>query len=107
MRWKNNKNRYSSLSIAMHWLMLILIIAVYSTIELRELFAKGSDPRDMLKSFHFMLGISVFVLVWIRDKHPVSGRFYRDIATSFSGSEQKLWRINFSWQGRVISRAKA
>jgi superoxide oxidase len=66
MRWKNSTDHYNSLSIALHWLMLVLIVAAYSTIELRELFSKGSDPRDALKSFHFMLGMSVFFLVWLR-----------------------------------------
>ena len=62
----NTRDRFGSLSIAMHWLMLVLIVLVYSTIELRELFDKGSDPRDLLKNLHFMLGMSVFFLVWIR-----------------------------------------
>lgn len=62
----NTKDRFGTLSIIMHWLMLVLIVMVYSTIELRELFAKGSDPRDLLKNLHFMLGMSVFFLVWVR-----------------------------------------
>ena len=59
-------SRYSTLSIALHWLMLLLFIAVYACIELRELYPKGSDPREALKTWHFMLGLSVFVLVWLR-----------------------------------------
>ncbi|MBL8366558.1 MAG: cytochrome b [Candidatus Accumulibacter sp.] len=31
-----------------------------------ELYPKGSDPREALKAWHFMLGLSVFVLVWLR-----------------------------------------
>ncbi|WXL24191.1 cytochrome b [Ectopseudomonas mendocina] len=58
--------RYSTLSISMHWLMLVLIAAVYACIELRVNFPKGSDPRELLKQWHFILGMSVFVLVWIR-----------------------------------------
>lgn len=46
--------------------MLALIVAVYACIELREVFPKGSDPRELLKHWHFMLGISVFILVWLR-----------------------------------------
>lgn len=58
--------RYSSLSIGLHWLMALLLVAVYACIELREFFPKGSDPRNALKTWHFMLGLSVFVLVWVR-----------------------------------------
>jgi cytochrome b561 len=50
----------------MHWLMFILIMAVYASINLRELFPKGSDPREALKALHFMLGLSVILLLFIR-----------------------------------------
>ncbi|MBL0162074.1 MAG: cytochrome b [Xanthomonadales bacterium] len=66
MPMKNTLDRYGSLSIAMHWLMLALLVAVYSTILLREVYPKGSDPRDALKMWHFMLGLSVFALVFVR-----------------------------------------
>jgi len=58
--------RYGSLSIGLHWLMALLMVAVYACIELRELYPKGSDPREMLKTWHFMLGLSVFFLAWLR-----------------------------------------
>jgi len=61
-------------------------------------------PRDEVTENAFVL--LPLVDIAPDDRHPVSGRVYRDIATSFSGSEQKLWRIDFSWRGRVISRAK-
>jgi cytochrome b561 len=57
---------YSRLSITMHWLMLALLAAVYACIELRELYPRGSDVREGLKTWHFMLGLSVFVMVWVR-----------------------------------------
>ena len=57
---------FSRLSIAMHWLMLALLAAVYACIELREIYPRGSDIREGLKTWHFMLGLSVFVLVWAR-----------------------------------------
>lgn len=70
---KNTNNRYGSLTIWLHWLMLLLLIAVYACIELRELYPKGSDPREALKTWHFMLGLSVFVLVWVRLAARLSG----------------------------------
>lgn len=73
MNWKNTANRYGSLSIGIHWLMLLVFIAVYACIELRELYPKGSDPREALKTWHFMLGMLVFVLVWPRLLARLSG----------------------------------
>jgi cytochrome b561 len=58
--------RYARLSIFLHWAMLLLITAVYSCILLHESFPKGSDLREGLKTWHFMLGLSVLALVIIR-----------------------------------------
>ena len=66
MNWKNTTERYGSLTIGIHWLMLLLFVAVYAFIELRELYPKGSDPREAMKTWHFMMGMLVFVLVWPR-----------------------------------------
>lgn len=66
MNWRNTPSRYGSVSIGLHWLMLLLIAAVYACIELRGSFPKGSDLREGLKTWHFMLGISVLVLVVLR-----------------------------------------
>jgi len=73
MNWKNTSTRYGSLSISIHWLVLLLFIAVYATINLRELYPKGSDPREALKTWHFMLGMLVFVLLWLRLATRLSG----------------------------------
>jgi cytochrome b561 len=73
MSWKNTTSRYGSLSIGIHWLMLLLFIAVYASINLRELFPKGSDPREALKTWHFMLGILTFTFVWLRLAARFSG----------------------------------
>lgn len=66
MNWLNTTNRYGSLSIGLHWFMLLLLVAVYASIELHELFPKGNDIREALKIWHFMLGLSVLVLVLLR-----------------------------------------
>jgi cytochrome b561 len=71
--WRNSVDRYGSLSIALHWLMLLLIAAACACIELRELFPKGSDPREALKTWHSMLGLCVFVLAWLRLAVHLSG----------------------------------
>lgn len=63
MNWKNAHGRYSTLTIGLHWLMAVLLVAVYAFIELRGIFPKGSEPRDAMKAIHFMLGLSVLLLV--------------------------------------------
>lgn len=59
-------NRYHPLLVGMHWLTLVLLLAVYASIELHGIFPKGSDTRELMKTWHFMLGLSVFALVLVR-----------------------------------------
>jgi superoxide oxidase len=58
--------RYRAGSIALHWVMLLLIVAAYACIELRELYPKGSDPREALKRWHFTFGLTIGLLVGFR-----------------------------------------
>ena len=89
MRWKSTTDRYSTLSIVMHWLMLLLLVATYACIELRELYPKGSDPREAFKQWHFMLGLAVFALVWLR------------LALRMAGASPKVRPAAGRWQHRL------
>ncbi len=66
MNWRNTDIRYGWLSVGLHWVMLLLLVAVYACMELRGSFPKGSGLREGLKTWHFMLGLSVLVLVSVR-----------------------------------------
>ncbi len=82
-------DRYSRLSISLHWLMLLLIAATYACIELREFYPRGSDPREALKSWHFMLGLSILMLVLVR------------IAARFLASAPPIVPAPSVWQQRL------
>ncbi|MBX3725660.1 MAG: cytochrome b [Xanthomonadales bacterium] len=60
------RNRYQPLRIALHWLTLLLVVAAFVCIELRELYPRGSDPREALKAWHFTLGLSVLAITGVR-----------------------------------------
>lgn len=49
-----SRQRYSPISIALHWIMLLLLVAVYACMELREFHPRGSDLREGLKTWHYM-----------------------------------------------------
>lgn len=63
---KNTEQRYGSLSIGLHWLTLLLMIAVYALMEFRDIFPRGSVGRDLMKEFHFMVGLLILALVVVR-----------------------------------------
>jgi superoxide oxidase len=90
------KDRFGPLTIALHWFMLALLAAVYACIELRVYWPKGSDPRELIKTWHFMLGLSVFALVWLR------------LAARFRGGTPPILPAPPAWQhavGRVMHGA--
>jgi cytochrome b561 len=82
-------SRYSTLTIGLHWLMLALLAAVYACIELRVWWPKGSDPRELIKTWHFMLGLSVFALVWVR------------LAARWAGETPPIEPTPPAWQNRL------
>lgn len=59
-------DHYRRLSISVHWLTLVLLVAVYALIELRGFYPKGSDARELMKTWHNMLGLLVLVLLFAR-----------------------------------------
>lgn len=67
------KSRYSGISIALHWLMVLLIVAAYTFILIRGEFPKGSEPRALVKMLHFSIGLTIFALVWVRIAARVAG----------------------------------
>ena len=58
--------RYGFKTIVIHWITVPLIIAVFATMELKPYAAKGSALRESLMSWHYLLGLAVFVVVWLR-----------------------------------------
>jgi cytochrome b561 len=57
---------YNAVSIGLHWATALLFVAAYSTIELRELFPKGSGMRDAMRWWHESVGLAIFVLAGLR-----------------------------------------
>ena len=60
------RQRYAPISLVLHWAMLLLITGAYACILLRENFERGSDLREGLKTWHFMLGLTILLLVVVR-----------------------------------------
>jgi superoxide oxidase len=79
-------DRYGRLSIIIHWVTLAILIAVYACIELREIYPRGSEIREALKTWHYMLGLTVFLLVWLRITARLIGKTHRSSPQSQSGS---------------------
>jgi superoxide oxidase len=61
-----NKTGYATSMMLMHWLTLILIAVAYALMELKSLAPRGSDLRSSMATLHYLLGLVVFALVWVR-----------------------------------------
>lgn len=66
VKHNNGVARYAALAIGIHWLTLLLLIAVYATMELHGIFPKGSDGRSGMMMWHYMLGLTVLLVVALR-----------------------------------------
>jgi cytochrome b561 len=62
----STRPRFAPSVIAVHWAMFVLFVGVFAFIELRVLFAKGTELREAFKTIHFMLGLSVLALTLLR-----------------------------------------
>ncbi|HEY8128396.1 MAG TPA: cytochrome b [Hyphomicrobium sp.] len=62
----SNAHTYTPALITLHWLTVLVIAAVFTAIELKGYFPKGSPERPLLTSIHMMLGITVLLLVVVR-----------------------------------------
>jgi len=58
--------RYGYKTIAIHWITVPLIIAVFATMELKPYTAKGGELRETLMFWHYLLGLAVLAAVWFR-----------------------------------------
>ncbi len=58
--------RFAPAVIGLHWLMFLLFVGVFAFIELRVLFAKGTELREAFKTIHFALGLIVLMLTLLR-----------------------------------------
>lgn len=59
-------DRYHPTLMALHWLTLALLAAVYLLIELHDGLPKGSGARALAKTWHETLGVAVFAVVLLR-----------------------------------------
>lgn len=62
----DKSEKYASLVIALHWLVLVLIAAAYASMEFRDIFERGSTGRELMKSAHYVIGLTILALAAVR-----------------------------------------
>lgn len=85
--------RYGSGLIVLHWLTLLLLIAVYALIELRGIFPRGSAGRMAMMQWHFMLGLTVLALLPIRLALRAAGGTAPPISPPMPVWQERLARL--------------
>jgi superoxide oxidase len=61
-----SQQSYSNWMVRLHWLTVLLIVAIYASIEFRSIFEKGTVERDLMKEVHFVLGLSLWFITLAR-----------------------------------------
>ncbi|HBE9081949.1 MULTISPECIES: cytochrome b561 [Serratia] len=60
------KKKFSPSQILFHWVVFILIVLAYATMELKGIAPKGSSAREWIKTLHYTFGLSVMLLMLLR-----------------------------------------
>ena len=81
--------KYPKIQIQLHWLMFLLIALAAVSVEVSEIFPKGSYMRAELKNIHIWLGESVFVFLILR------------ILTRLSFKQPQIFS-DISWQVTLV-----
>jgi cytochrome b561 len=89
MKTENTSERYGYLTMGQHWLTFAVLIGVYACINLVEVYPEESSAADALKSWHFMLGLTVLILAAMR------------LATRIGGSTPAIAPPLPLWQARL------
>lgn len=75
MAYLNTKERFGTISIALHWVTVLVFIGLYACVELHEYYPKGSDMRRDLMTWHFYCGYTIFMLVVLRIVARLFGQY--------------------------------
>ena len=70
---RNSRDRYGSLSSTLHWLMLLLIAAVYACIELPPLIGPDEARAESLEELHKTVGTIGY---WLIGLHAAAALFH-------------------------------
>nr|WP_128113329.1 cytochrome b/b6 domain-containing protein [Polynucleobacter necessarius] len=60
------RTKYHPASIFFHWLVFLLVVAAFIVIELKGQFPKGSEPRELCKTVHGVIGQVIFIAMALR-----------------------------------------
>ncbi|SHE54955.1 2-amino-4-hydroxy-6-hydroxymethyldihydropteridinediphosphokinase [Modicisalibacter ilicicola DSM 19980] len=69
----------------------------------RGTFEGVSLPHDDILRFAFVLRPLAELLPDAR--HPITGQRYAELWAGFDPGQQRLWPVDFTWRGQVISKA--
>ncbi len=66
INWNNSASAYGIINKTLRWWMVLLMVATFATLEFKSIFAKDSDERVLMANGHYLLGLSILILVWPR-----------------------------------------
>lgn len=58
-----DNTKFSKLTILLHWVTVLLFIGVYCSMEFRDIFARGTEGRELMKTAHYWFGLSILLLL--------------------------------------------
>ncbi|WP_237067337.1 cytochrome b [Microbulbifer guangxiensis] len=59
-------SQWNPISKGLHWLIAILVLCAWGSVELHEFYEKGDPMREWWKTLHFSIGFSILLLIALR-----------------------------------------
>lgn len=88
---------WTSAARGLHWLVALLLVAVWGAIELHHIPPKGTPWHDHWKTIHFSLGLTVLLLMILRlywrSRHPAPAPLGNRLQSVFARLVQGLLYI--------------
>lgn len=84
---RNTADHWGLVARTLHWLFVLLIVGAWFAVDLHEDFPKGSPERAQWMMVHKALGLSVFLLIWLR----LGWRLTGDVPAPLPGPRWQQW----------------
>lgn len=89
MRLMNSPDRYGAVAVALHWTMVVLVLAGWLLGEFGDVFPKGA-PRETALAAHMMLGLAIILTLVARFLWREADRLPLPVATPFGSLLERL-----------------
>ncbi|MCB1673027.1 MAG: cytochrome b/b6 domain-containing protein, partial [Pseudomonadales bacterium] len=66
LEFETTNGKYQRVSVIIHWLTVLLMVAIYASIEIHQELQRGTTLRRLTEDWHIYLGLTLIPIVIYR-----------------------------------------